>query len=258
MSLFLNKLTSKFHDFVESQWHETTEHKRLDFNFLPIEVALQLLNFVKTHPIVTRYGSIPLILRNQEKDEPILLDNCNGQELRDDQILRLRNNNPTCLVGVRPGEILEKSLDSDSVPNPFKQLQDELFFDWFQTNELHRDEFGKLIDYVNNPRNSKVRDEILLVRKWNLLKALHDLDVKDCSKAHVRSLAILGGIMIPVAADDFKQRLVSMHACLNMIGKSLEAGIQRAFTDWSAKANDIEIKTALDEYVIGQEKAKKL
>ena len=106
MSNFLQKLTAKFKLFVETQWHDATESKRLDFNFLPETIALDLLKHVKANPIHTRFGLIPLILRNQDKDDSIILDDCNGQELRDDQILRLRNNHPTCLVCVRPEEIL--------------------------------------------------------------------------------------------------------------------------------------------------------
>ena len=44
MSNFLQKLTAKLKLFVETQWHDVTESKRFDFNFLPEAIALVYLN----------------------------------------------------------------------------------------------------------------------------------------------------------------------------------------------------------------------
>ena len=231
---------------AEKRWHSSTESKRLIFNFLPNKFIDELLVYIKKNPIVTAKGTLPLILRDQDSQET-LNSNCNGQRLREDQIVRKRNDNdPTCLICIRPGEIIEKSSDTEVINNPYEDLYHLKLKDLFPSNVEYRQLFEDLLTDKISEGKIKFRDSQVQDKKWDILKSIYDLNIIN-SNPRESLLALLGWPSIGSENLD-KNQIHRMTNVMKSISDSLEKhGISNSINDWKINSNgDTRTIEALD------------
>jgi hypothetical protein len=243
------KIISKYlKEQVDLSWHKATSSKRLVHGFMPDEFVAGLMEYLKLHPITIRNTiKVPCIIRDQNSMETINLDDPNGQSLRDDQIVRLRNNDPTCLVCVKPGDVIEKSLNSDGVPDPYEGLIKDSLEKFFPGDISKARVFIDFVQYKINGSHSKFPDHLLLNKKWGVLKALCDLEINH-PVTHQKILAILGGINIQ-NSDDVGSGIKDGKRILKLIGGNLEKkGLKGGVDEWINCAVSDETKSALKKF----------